>query len=534
MLEGAAQTVLAAERGLSRLANRKWLVVVLLGLASLAARALLLPVLPVPKPAIQDEFSYLLAADTFADGRLTNPTPPFAEHFETLQVLMHPTYASKYPPMSGLVMALGQKLTGEPWVGVWLAGGALCGAISWALQGWLPAGWALAGGLVALVKIGVLSYWSESYWGGTCAAIGGALAIGALPRLIHLQSWRKVVAYAAGLAILANTRPYEGLMLAVPATLYLVFSFWHRRVGFAALTRSVLIPACAVLIPVAVWMAYYNYRVTGNPWEMPYIAHERQYAIWSSLAWQSHAGPRPSFTNSFLEEFWTHADPHDKLEAREHLIQTHTLDLYRLAGFFLGLPLTVCVLMFARALWCDRAVRGALWLLVAFYAGVAFDLRLFPHYFAPGTVLVYIVGAATLRAARRSWPGNPVERVFVPWAIAAAFGAVALSGWLTPNNRYLFGPVDYHIRGEWASVTDQLMKIPGDHLVLVSYGPKHEIYQELVYNRAEIEHARVVWARSLGREADQKLIAHFASRRVWKLTEDGKVLLKSHETGGEE
>jgi hypothetical protein len=390
------------------------------------------------------------------------------------------------------------------------------------------------GGLVALMKIGVVSYWSESYWGGTCAAIGGALVIGALPRLIRAPCWPNAVVYATGLAILANTRPYEGLVLAVPATVYLASVFWRRRVGFGALTRRVLMPAAAMLIPVAAWMANYNYRVTGNPWEMPYIAHERQYAIWSSLAWQSQAGPRPSYTNAFLEEFWTHADLHDKLEAREHLIKTHALDLYRLAGFFLGLPLTVCVLMFTRVLWRDRAVRGALLLLLAFYAGVAFDLRLFPHYFAPGAVLVYIVGTATLRAARRSWPGKPVERVFVPWAIAAAFGVVAVSGWMTPNNRYLFGPIDYHIRGEWAAVTDKLMKIPGDHLVLVSYGPKHEIYQELVYNRADIEHARIIWARSLTREADEKLIAHYASRRVWKLSEDGEVLLKSYEPGKEE
>src|SRR5271170_4102523 len=111
------------ESAFARLAARKRLAILAAALLPLVARALLLPILPVPRPAIQDEFSYLLAADTFAHGRLANPTPPLAEHFETLQVLMRPTYASKYPPLSGLVMAAGQKLVGLPWTSVWLSMG---------------------------------------------------------------------------------------------------------------------------------------------------------------------------------------------------------------------------------------------------------------------------------------------------------------------------------------------------------------------------------------------------------------------------
>ena len=109
------------------------------------ARALLLPILPVPRPAIQDEFSYLLASDTFASGRLANPTPALAEHFETLQELIRPVYASKYPPLSGLVMAAAQKLTGQPWVGVWLSMGVLCARAVLGAAG-LAAGGVGAGG----------------------------------------------------------------------------------------------------------------------------------------------------------------------------------------------------------------------------------------------------------------------------------------------------------------------------------------------------------------------------------------------------
>src|SRR6266850_2292378 len=252
MLDKVIQGLGGLERHLTRLASRRWQVVVLLGLISLFARALLLPWLPAPKPAIQDEFSYLLAADTFTHGRLANPTPRLAEHFETLQELVHPTYASKYPPFSGLMMAVGQKLTGVAWVGVWLGMGVLCATLCWALQGWLPPIWALAGGVIALVRIGIVSYWSETYWGGTWAAVGGALVIGAVPRLAQRPRKGVALAFAAGIAILANTRPYEGLLVILVCAIYLVVA-WLRSpetLHMSSIIKSVVVPIMLLLIPV--------------------------------------------------------------------------------------------------------------------------------------------------------------------------------------------------------------------------------------------------------------------------------------------
>jgi hypothetical protein len=66
-----------------------------------------------------------------------------------MHVLQQPTYASKYPPAQGLVLALGQVLCDQPIVGVWLSGALASAAICWMLLGCLRPRWAALGGVLA-------------------------------------------------------------------------------------------------------------------------------------------------------------------------------------------------------------------------------------------------------------------------------------------------------------------------------------------------------------------------------------------------
>ena len=232
------------ERLGASVARRKNLAIASIALAAILLRLSLLWISPVPVPGYHDEFSYLLAGDTFAHGRLTNPPHPMSVYLDTFQINQHPTYMSKYPPAQGLALALGQRL-GHPWIGVLLSMAAMIGAIVWALQGWLPPQWALLGGILALLRLGLFGYWINSYWGGALAALGGALVIGALPRIVRFARPRDAAILALGEVILAMSRPLEGLIFSIPVLAVLliwILRKWKsvRAGSIGAIRRSVL------------------------------------------------------------------------------------------------------------------------------------------------------------------------------------------------------------------------------------------------------------------------------------------------------
>src|SRR5437588_12749909 len=86
------------ERRFSQFSRQRVRSLAFVGVMALVLRAALLPIEPIPQPTIADEFSYLLMSDTFAHGRLTNPTHPMWIHLEAPSVNQQPTYVSKYFP----------------------------------------------------------------------------------------------------------------------------------------------------------------------------------------------------------------------------------------------------------------------------------------------------------------------------------------------------------------------------------------------------------------------------------------------------
>jgi hypothetical protein len=528
------RVVAHAERRFAALASRKVLACLVVGLSVLVLRIAILPIYGIPIPFSVDDFSFLLAADTFAHGRLTNPTPAMWTHFETIHVTMVPTYQSMYFPGQGLLMAGSQVLLGHPWWGVLISSALMCAALTWALQAWIPANWALLGGFIAVIRLGLFSYWTNTYHAaGSLCALGGALIFGSLPRLKKTGCMRYGLLMAGGIAILELTRPYEGMLLCLPVAGSLLYWVWkgENRPQIGVLVRRALLPL-AVIVAASAWLGYYDLRSFGRATTLPYTVDRAEYAVAPYYVWQPPR-PVPNFRHAIMRKFYQDEEmgPANTVKSARGFVnstlQKPILALLFYSGFMLLTPL----LMLQRVLR-DRRIRFLLLGVFVLATGLVIEIFLLPHYIAPFLVALYAIGLQAMRHLRLWKPeGRPVGLGIVRLTVVTCILLAGLrlfaqpmhltaSEWPTKNwNLNWFGPERYGTQR--AQIQKQLERMPGKQLAIVRYQPGREAsLGEWVFNSADIDDSKVIWAQEMGAEDDSELLRYYKDRTAWLIEPD--------------
>jgi len=470
----------------------RWLACALVAATSLAcsiaARALRGPSLPHS----HDDYAYLLAADTFAHGRLANPPHPLAAHFETMHVLQSPKYVAKFPPGQGVVLVPGL-------VGAWLVCAAACAAIWWALRIWFTPSQALLGGMLAAIHPTML-VWSSTFHGGGIAALAGAMLLGALASSPAGQAASRRLAGGtpagqpagrrraelAGIAIalFAYSRPYEGLVFTI-AVLLILRPRPLVRIGVVALLG---------LVPLGI----YNYGITGNPFVLPYTVYEHRYDPTPNFLWESprRVAPEPNLEmatvyRDFYAGHWTRI--HERMDLEVHAkLQVIGYAIFGRPETWLWWLLFVPLLAIPWALQQRRARLLSSVLLLFAFAPFSIVWWMQMHYLAPVTVVVVALAVMLLKELR-------VGAIVVVAAFAINSGANFVKYVRSRD------PGNEPARQEIARRVG-----PGKHLIVVAPDAF-----DFVYNGADIDGQRVVWARDLG--DNRALLAYYRDRRAWRV-----------------
>jgi hypothetical protein len=138
-----------------------------------------------------------------------------------------------------------------------------------------------------------------------------------------------------------------------------------------------------------------------------------------------------------------------------------------------------------------------------------------PHYAAPALGLLAVLVVAGLRHLHaQRWRGRPAGRALV-YAIVLFYPLLAVLSLIAepaiPDNAT-------HLQR--ARLLEQLRLDGGKHLILVRYTnpkPRGFGHEDWVFNEADIDASRVVWAREINPKEDRRLLGYYPERRTWLL-----------------
>jgi hypothetical protein len=384
------------------------------------------------------------------------------------------------------------------------------------LMGWVSPWPALLTTVLSILGWGLTGVWINSYWGGAVAAAGGALLIGAVPRLAARPEASTVLPAALGLAMLANSRPFEGLLTAVAAGLVVLWRM--RRLGRPAaslFTRRTAVPFLAVMIPAAAAMGYYNYRTTGHATLLPYTVNQRMYAA-SPFFYVLPPVPPPVYRHEDIRKYWVDWVVPFYLLARAHPGVAIRLSAKFMWDFYFWTPVGLAMLaglLFGRC-W---EVAEALAIAAAPILGLLCAETVLAHYLAPAFGAFLVIAAIGIQALGRSRIGHRRAGPIVAMILLGLGATDAARGIVAEALLARRPPTTIATRPK---ITERLEREGGRHLVIVRYGPNHNIHEEWVYNRADIDGSPVVWARDMGPEKNRELLDYFKGRQIWLLEPD--------------
>ncbi len=322
--------------------------------------------------------------------------------------------------------------------------------------------------------------------------------------------WGLAALWSLGCVQAVLARPYEGGVLALLSAMELVrllarspLSREQKRRQWIACAASAALPACAGLL----FLLTVNQASTGSPWRLAYQEHARQYQIRRTFFWQKDR-PAPPYRHESIRAVY------------EGLLRRDMPPLERIRTNFAtyrdhygSLKFNIAGLAAAAAWGAGAGLAWVLWVVFAGLAAVWSIVWTMPHYYAPfAAFLAVAVAGGAGAAAQRNWFGRPR-----PGLVALLFVGLLAPGFGPPLKRE---PLRVPFLSRRTEIITRLEKDPERHLILVRYRPGRNWYEEWVYNDADLENAKILWARWHESPRLPEFLSRHRDRVVWLLEAD--------------
>ena len=331
-----------------------------------------------------------------------------------------------------------------------------------------------------------------------------------------------------GIAILALSRPYEGVLLCFPVGFVLarwIFSGNNRpSFAFVLAPRRAATRAHCLRHRLARLLRLPRLR---QPAHAALQRRSRRIRRGALLDVASPA-PRPVYHHKAIHDFYI-------VEELGYANRLHTLPGFfsetfffkplRTLLFYAGIALLPPLFLLRRAV-LDRRIRFVVVCIALVVSGVIVETWLIPHYFAAIMPAIYALGLQMMRHLRQWKPGGqPVGAAMQRFTIGLIIGLAVLRAAAEPLH---FSLAEWP-SGAWAStwtgpgqlglprkqIEDKLNALPGKQLVIVHYSPNHSSLDEWVYNAPDIDNSKIIWAREMDPAQNSELLNYYKDRTVW-------------------